>query len=405
MNISGVTGQLTQGQKITVTGSGFGTRGKFHADADKMARMFDPCEGLNKSPYGPWEIFKPENNPFSYQTDSPRTPGGYIRRSNVGLGALAMNGGNQAEYFTSFYIRLSTGFDIWTMAAGTHQFKIDRLYSAYVNGVPQVSIYPAIVPDEGFILACDNLMDVRRNQLVVPGFKPMPQGWHKLAIYIKKSSASGKKDGKFRVWFDGKLMFDWLKQFSDHGGKPWPWPDSPLITGDFDTFGQDLAGPWMLGDYFSSASAATWVDFDDIYRDHSQARVEIGDAPKYVDCKILEIQPPATWADGQITATVNPGLLSGAAYVYVIDANGNVNADGFKLGAAAPVSVPAPSPTPTSAPAPAQVPTPAPSPTPAPTPAPTAPIPLTPEQKKTLQDLEAAAESLASQIKALLGVP
>ena len=71
---------------------------------------------------------------------------------------------------------------------------------------------------------------------------------------------------------------------------------------------------------------------DDVYIDTTWARVLLGDAADPDECTVLEPQPPTSWSDGSITVTVNLGGLSGdTAYLFVYDADGNVNSPGFPV--------------------------------------------------------------------------
>ncbi len=76
--------------------------------------------------------------------------------------------------------------------------------------------------------------------------------------------------------------------------------------------------------------------FDDFYvatGPNARARVEIGNQPVYQDCTNLAIITPTNWRNNAITATVRAGSFqSGEAYLFVVDANGNVsNGLGVKI--------------------------------------------------------------------------
>jgi hypothetical protein len=333
--ITGVSGDLKHGGSLTIRGNGFGARGDFHPDPDKLIRVFDDFNDgdLKGNPYLTWIVFNESRGPLSYRTESSRTGSprdGYARRHNTDLGSLMLKAGNRREYYSSFYMRLSNGFDISSMGSGTHQFKIVRLYSTNPS---EVNLYPAIGASDGFHMVAEFVEPpVMRYQLQLERIPSRPAGWHKMAVYYKKSSARNANDGQCRIWWDNKLVFDWLPHFQNPGNNPPTAPGYP-ITGDFDTDGKDLAGDWAVGNYFSSASGQTWADFDDVYLDHSQARVELGNAPMFSECSFMETQVPVSWSDGSVRVAVNTGAFpSGArAYVYVVDGQGRANAQGFPV--------------------------------------------------------------------------
>lgn len=332
-----------QGQEWALNGSGFGSRGDYHADADKLIRVFDDFNdgSLLANPYMEWGVFgagavvlNPEGPRTSQSGDQ------FARRTNRGLGWIGLKGTDQREYYMSFYMRLSDGFDVNSDPSGTHQFKIVRLYS---NNSP-ANLYPTIGGPDGFFMSVEFLNpEVMRYQTQFNDIPDHPKGWHKMAIYYKKSTSPGANDGKCQIWWDNKMVFDWAAHFKNPANNPSYAPGYP-ITGDFDVDDADLAGDWALGDYFSSAGPHTWVDFDDVYVDHTLARVELGDAPTYAACTRLETQTPLSWSDSQIKVRTNLGAFSPAApkFIYVTDKNGVTNAEGFPLSAPGVNAPPAP---------------------------------------------------------------
>jgi len=336
---AGVAGTLTHGQSVTVQGRGFGARGDFHQDADKMIRAFDDFNrgALDGNGYLTWLTFNAEEQAATWRSYNPRTnlPGdGYYHRSNVGLGWIGLKGENHSEYYISFYMRLSDGFDIASAGSGSHQFKIVRLYATNNN----ITLYPAIGADDGFHIELENTSPtVMRYQLQLDAIPNRPAGWHKMAVYIKKNTSSGARDGKLKIWWDNKQVFDWRSHFANPKNNPDYAPGYP-ITGDFEANDANFAGDWAIGNYFSSASPLTAAHFDDIYVDHSLARVELGNADTYDACTLLETQPPARWSDGAVTFTVNAGGFPdlAKAYLYVTDAEGTVNLSGLPVTVSAP---------------------------------------------------------------------
>jgi hypothetical protein len=76
------------------------------------------------------------------------------------------------------------------------------------------------------------------------------------------------------------------------------------------------------------------VYVDNLYVDNTLARVEIGNAATYSGSTYREIQiPQTTWSSNSIHIKVNTGTFSNgqAAYLYVSDSSGNINANGFPI--------------------------------------------------------------------------
>lgn len=84
---------------------------------------------------------------------------------------------------------------------------------------------------------------------------------------------------------------------------------------------------------------------DDVYIDNTLARVEIGNASAWSACTERVIQIPTSWnSNGQsITATLNQGAFpDGDAYLYIVNADGEVNENGWliNLGGSSDITAP-----------------------------------------------------------------
>ncbi len=75
------------------------------------------------------------------------------------------------------------------------------------------------------------------------------------------------------------------------------------------------------------------LHWDEVYVDRTQARVELGDAATWTASTHFEIQIPEAWSTTAVTFRVNRGTLppGETAYLYVVDSEGNVNADGYPV--------------------------------------------------------------------------
>ncbi len=89
-------------------------------------------------------------------------------------------------------------------------------------------------------------------------------------------------------------------------------------------------------DLFNANNYAYWAD--DVYLDTTWARVMIGNAPTWGASTQKEIQIPTAWSDTSISIVLNRGTFSnlGTGYLYVVDANGNVNSNGYPLCSSCP---------------------------------------------------------------------
>lgn len=85
------------------------------------------------------------------------------------------------------------------------------------------------------------------------------------------------------------------------------------------------------------------VYIDNVYIDRTLARIELGNASTYDNSTHREIQIPTAWSNTGITIKVNIGIFASnqPAYIYITDANGNVNNQGYPVIIGAATSAPA----------------------------------------------------------------
>ena len=139
--------------------------------------------------------------------------------------------------------------------------------------------------------------------------------WQRIEMY-KKLSTAGQADGKI-FWSRNNTV---------------GYQNDALMTRESGFTFQENS--FLLGLMFANVRNDGNFHFyiDDVYVSNTQARVEIGNASSFTSCTHREIQIPSAWASGSIAVTVNAGTFgSGTAYLYVVDANGSVNASGYAV--------------------------------------------------------------------------
>jgi len=146
--------------------------------------------------------------------------------------------------------------------------------------------------------------------------------WVRFEMYLVQSSP-GTPDGVFSYWTQR------------------PNASSPSVTleGSNTSYTTRLTSNtwhlWEFGSYYDNnpSTARAHVYIDDIYLDTTPARVEIGNASTWNASTRREIQTPTQWSSTAITVKVNQGSFASLAntYLYVIDSNGTVNANGYPL--------------------------------------------------------------------------
>jgi hypothetical protein len=113
-------------------------------------------------------------------------------------------------------------------------------------------------------------------------------------------------------------------------------------SGNLMTYGPDQASRiryFILGHYSGDGYSTMQVYWDDVFvQKGTQARVELGDASTWATCTHREIQPQSAWSDTGITAPLNAGSFADptTGYIYVVNADGTYNSDGYPVTAPAP---------------------------------------------------------------------
>lgn len=82
----------------------------------------------------------------------------------------------------------------------------------------------------------------------------------------------------------------------------------------------------------NGAQPNSYIYYDMLYVDDSWHRITVCSAAKYIDCRDPEIMLPIDWSDNQIQFLYRKGSLSeGQHYLYVTDKDNNTNQEGYAL--------------------------------------------------------------------------
>ena len=140
--------------------------------------------------------------------------------------------------------------------------------------------------------------------------------WYRTELIVSASSA-GNTDGRARL--------------NRYGGGAFNAYSSPAIKTHVSS--GNTYSYVLFQNYFGNGMAGSpTVWLDDIYIADTQARVEVCDTPTWTARTHCEVQIPTAWIDTAITITVNTGSLpNGTAYLYVLNASGSVDANGFPV--------------------------------------------------------------------------
>ncbi len=167
------------------------------------------------------------------------------------------------------------------------------------------------------------------------GESPSTDSWVRIELYLRLSDPAGEANGVrwAKMNYGGQMTYSGYPDghFADPYGTagigPEEYAGAPLITRPAelaDTRIQNVVMPMFTR---SEQVISVWVD--EVYVDSTQARVEIGDAPRWYDCTDRSPQPVSSWTDGEIRIRLNQGRLSGDAYLFVVRPDGEILEQGL----------------------------------------------------------------------------
>jgi hypothetical protein len=309
-SISGVAGVLSNGQTVSITGSGFGDK------PQPQPVLWDNFEGgaIGKqiqdvpAAIGHWDTGAGSEN-VTY-TDAKAHTGRMAARHDFIHPYIASLSKNMT--FTRLYM------DFWMVVdyvdIKSRNFKPWRLYGDADN-------YQL-----DYLWMCNNSNAVGRVQanthLEVNSWGG-PQysngGWMHFQLVYNESSP-GQANGTVRHYINSQVAG------LDSG--------AVLTQNSAAHFDQIRIGHYwdQPSDQVCPANGGAIIYVDDVYIDTSWARVELGDAPTYAASAHREIQVASTWASGSVSVNFNPGTFAAGstAYLFVTDAN-NITSPGIPV--------------------------------------------------------------------------
>lgn len=332
--ISNVTGTIANGNLITITGSGFGTRIATQQIYDNMeGSTFNPAWSStgSQSSSGERMILVSAGSNARHQFSLKNTSANFVGTNNIGHASFA-GGSNDTQWFCQYWFKLDTD---WTWGTGLEQsvtpynlsnIKIFRLWST--GSSPE----DFAIATEGWtnriLVTGENITPSQASYPSInDGYQTQQRwsigSWHCMQFEFKENSALSVADGVARWWIDGELLYASTTRITRQNSS-------------------ETKRPYGLGFYNTSGDTRTdpnHVYFDDVFMANSLARVEIGNNPTYGACTYRELQPTYIfWTSGQIQFQLNQGSFTTGqqAYVFVVNSNG---ASGTNVSIGYPITI------------------------------------------------------------------
>ena len=304
--VTSVAGRVSQGETVTIRGSGF-------LDKSPAAPLVwaDFEQGIQPSPLGINKTWN-EIGSMGWSTEGFNGTRGAKATDGVGIWLLRADFDAWTRDGQKFYVfrRQRMNFLITDTSQNWKSWRMWPASTGYPN------IYAA--PSNGRVY----VEQVGAESGFWGNMNPRTTNWYAEELIGQASSAPGVKDGRLTVRFDGRQSTSGTLM-TRSASKP------ALMTKNYVVHGVQ-ANPSRWNPAWQSSNRM-WVD--DVYADTTWARVMLGNASTYSSVTRMEPQIPTTWSNGSISVVANTDLFpaGSTAYLYVVDKNGNVNSNGFPV--------------------------------------------------------------------------
>jgi len=329
-SIDSATGNFSNGQVITISGSNFGIK------TSARPVVWDNFESgtLSTNISGKNPIIGPPWTSFSAPTVVSPTYSNDILRKGSKRSALHNFENNdnynislrlpfaQNQYYFSFWYYYDLTSNTW--AGNTKPW---YMYGSGRATIPEPLVTvgygdPSIGDGSVRIGASDNngqSVDTNISAYGSPRLENIEGKWIRYEVWLVQSTPD-TENGKFYMWthVSGDSIYLSLS-------------DSQFCSRK----SQDYWNELRVGGAYNRNTAGhnSRIYIDDMYLDNTPARVEIGDSSRWNNCKHREIQIPTNWANSNISIILNQGSFEdgSTAYIYVVDLNNNVNFNGYPI--------------------------------------------------------------------------
>ena len=342
ITISNTTGTFTNSQTVTITGSNFGTK------SPAKPLVWADFEDGTVNPTNLGRITSWDRNNMSITTSGQDVNSTYSLRgmpcdpiaapscsgvSTNGLygnASVAIYNGTNSVNATSVYVFMKRKYDDanWWINQTSQTYPANyKYFRLWTNPLGVTPVYPDSVfvfgagdsvPTFNFIteFSIPNCSGVTTQRNTVNPGPPATQIWNREEYQVYRNYGACTAN----LWINGTLLQNFSGLYTSGGSNC-----------DYSPY-TDTWAAISLENYWTNTPPpqSAFVYYDDIYIDDSWAKVMIGNQSTFTASTHSEIQIPSAWTSTSITITVHQGSLNtGNAYLYVIDSNGNVNANGF----------------------------------------------------------------------------
>lgn len=325
-HITSAPAVVVHGEAITIGGSDFGLHPDFNSSSSAWKGQLHLVAGFKdfedgSITSGDFKSGNGFNENVSIAAGGPANSTGYLTttaiNSRLTSYGIKQSGNNQGTLFTSFWYKQSSTHHsgkMWRWFFGPNSSN-DNLYVAAGNpGTPTQ-----------LVMAGDYM--AQNSPALRTAWGPVFSAdvWHKLEIF------ASKQYNAYVIHMDGVEYLNIATQNTAM------WSYAHTMSPD----GHTVDSPSM-----SERGDVCPFNYDDVYIDYTQARVELATGSTWATRGICNTQIPLSWSNTTLSVAINLGSFASGSerYLYVVTADGRVNAAGIPVtcasssGNAAPVA-------------------------------------------------------------------
>jgi hypothetical protein len=312
--VTGVSGTISDGSSVTITGSGFGTK----SVAKPLIWANFDSGSLNPSSLGVMTSWT-GNNGLSLNTNNQPPNSTYTVYGEYGGGQEGPDFRIDYNYYQKIYVFFKRYrdfappnplnlkfFRIWPVSGGA----TNNFFAAFLTNADPNRVGRCYTENTG-----EDYSDSYQGSVYTEDV------WQTEEFQWSQNSAVNASDGTWQFWRDGISVQD----RNDLRGR------SSAQQGNITRLYTDNYAGGSGGIYLPPNGSRVYMD--DVYVDNTWSRVIIGNSNTLSGSTQREIQIPSAWSDSSVSVTLNQGSFSdlNSVYLYIVDSNGAVNANGYLL--------------------------------------------------------------------------
>jgi len=337
--ITSVSGSVTQGGTLTISGSNFGTK------SPAQPYLWAPMNGnLNPSSLGVIKAWATTpTSEFTYQGSCGPASGTGCAAGIPANGSAANewaigiyspsyygSGNDWNSYGQKTYVYRKSKRNFAYTNNGSTNVKLIRMWgtsSAMFNNYPDFywSVFNGRIGIEQVPQNSTN--DYTMPTATVAVAEGPVNSWYSEEYEIKSNSTATSADGDFRIAINGGAD---LVSFPNT-----QWESNTITLKTASGAGGDGTMKILYPVHFLYENGGNWIPAvsgsqyftADVYADTTWARVMIGNSPVFSSATDREIQIPTAWANGSVQVQVNINAFPAGQkmYLFVVDSNENAS--------------------------------------------------------------------------------